>query len=112
MIDKSRTSDSNKGFVLVSPRITPFAFESPIFAGQAAQVTCLVSQGDTPLEILWSFGNQVDLYRLGISTIKAGSKGSMLLIETAGYQHRGNYTCTAKNSAGTTEFTTILNIHG
>lgn len=99
-------------YVLVLPRITPFAFESPIFAGQAAQVTCLISEGDSPLEIVWSFDGENKINHLGISTIKAGSKGSMLLIESASYRHRGNYTCSAKNPAGESEFTTSLNIHG
>lgn len=99
--------------VLVPPRIIPFSFgESPIFAGEAAQVTCLVSAGDPPLDISWSFHSKAEMAQLGISTMKNGQKASMLLIESAGYQHRGVYTCTAKNPAGVTNFSTTLDIHG
>lgn len=96
----------------MAARITPFTFESPIFAGQAAQVTCLVSEGDPPLEISWSFNEKDDLQSMKVTTMKIGYKASMLFIDSANYRHRGNYTCTAKNPAGKTEFTTFLNIHG
>lgn len=90
----------------------PFSFESPIFAGQAAQVTCLVSEGDLPLDISWSFEGKETMPQLGISITKVGRKASMLLIETAGYEHRGNFTCVAKNPAGSVNFTADLNVHG
>lgn len=94
----------------VIPRIIPFTFgESPIFAGEAAQVTCLISAGDPPVDILWHFEGLSDPE---ISMLKVGRKGSLLLIESAGIQHQGNYTCTAKNTAGFVKYTTPLNIHG
>lgn len=97
----------------MAPHIIPFDFgESPIFAGQAAQVTCLVSEGDTPLDISWSFHSVSDMAKLGISTVKAGTKASMLLIESAGPQHRGDYTCIAKNKAAAVNYSTTLEIHG
>ncbi|KAG8244655.1 hypothetical protein J6590_017600 [Homalodisca vitripennis] len=96
----------------VPPRIIPFSFgDTPIFAGEAAQVTCLVSAGDPPLDISWSFHSNTELNQLGISTMKNGQKASMLLIDMTGYQHRGVYTCTAKNPAGVANFSTTLDIH-
>ncbi|RZF32483.1 hypothetical protein LSTR_LSTR016773 [Laodelphax striatellus] len=98
---------------LVLPRIIPFDFgESPIFAGEAAQVTCLVSQGDPPLDISWSFHGLGDLSQLGLSTNKVGKKASMLLIESASSHHRGNYTCSVRNPAGSVNYSTSLEIHG
>lgn len=98
---------------LVPPRIIPFSFgDSPIFAGEAAQVTCLVSAGDPPLDISWSFHSKTEMAQLGISTMKNGWKASMLLIEATGYQHRGVYTCIAKNPAGVANFSTTLEING
>lgn len=98
---------------IVVPRIIPFSFgESPIFAGQTTQVTCTVSEGDPPLELSWTFHGPQDMDRLGISTTKFGKKTSLLLIDYASSHHRGLYTCTAKNPAGSTNYSTSLNIHG
>lgn len=93
----------------VPPKIVPFSFESPIYAGESTQVTCLVSQGDKPLDIQWFYNtSSAD----GISTQSVGNKGSLLLIDAAGYDHKGHYTCRVKNSAGIAEFTALLNVHG
>lgn len=94
------------------PRIVPFYFEEPIFAGITTQVTCLVSEGDVPIDITWSLHGSENLTDLGISTSKIGSKVSVLIIETTALHHRGNYTCTARNQAGTANYTASLNING
>nr|CAD7199658.1 unnamed protein product [Timema douglasi] len=95
----------------VLPRIVPFRFDSPIFAGQATQVTCLVSDGDAPLDISWSFQGTDLSSQMGISTMKAGKKANLLLIDSANLGHKGNYTCTVKNAAGTVNYTASLHIH-
>lgn len=100
-------------FPVVMPRIISFSFgESPIFAGQTAQVTCTVSQGDTPIEIFWTFHGSQEMSQLGISTSKFGAKTSVLLIDSANSFHRGEYTCTAKNPAGSDNYSTSLDVHG
>ena len=107
--------------VVVPPRIVPFSFEEPIFAGQAAQVTCLVSEGDLPLNISWSFsaaGPQTSgrrsLDELGVFTNPTRKRASTLVIEATGIEHRGNFTCSAVSvsSAAMTTYTAELNIHG
>lgn len=80
--------------------------------GEAAQVTCLVSSGDQPLDISWSFEGQSVEGISGISTMQAGKKARMLLIDPVSAEHRGNYTCTVKNPAGVANFTTALYING
>ena len=94
------------------PRIIPFHFDVPIFAGQATQVTCLVSEGDPPLEIAWSFQGTDLSSQMGITTTKVGRKTSMLLIDPANSGHRGNYTCTVRNPAGYVNYTAALDVHG
>lgn len=83
-----------------------------MFAGQTAQITCLVSDGDLPLDISWSFQGADNFAHLGISTQNLGRKGSSLLIESADSYHQGNYTCTVKNAAATANYTAALNVHG
>lgn len=97
----------------VLPKILPFTFgESPMFAGQAAQVTCLVSEGDSPLDISWGFSKGSDFDDLGILVNKVGKKGSTLFIESISSRHQGNYTCFAKNPAGVVTYSAHLEIHG
>ncbi|RZF38602.1 hypothetical protein LSTR_LSTR010935 [Laodelphax striatellus] len=98
----------------VMPRLLPFSFgDSPIYAGQTAHVACVVLDGDPPIDLAWSFhGNRTgDLSRLGITTTKVGAKSNMLIIEAASSNHRGNYSCTAKNPAGSVSYSTTLNVH-
>lgn len=74
----------------------------------------MVLDGDPPIDISWSFHgtSQGDFSKLGITTTKVGSKTNLLLIEAASSEHRGDYTCTAKNPAGSVSYSTNLNIHG
>lgn len=95
------------------PRIIPFTFgDTAIFAGQTAQVTCTVSEGDKPIDIYWTFHGLQDMSKLGISTSKIGYKTSVLLIDYVDAYHRGVYMCTAKNPAGSSNYSTVLNVHG
>lgn len=80
--------------------------------GEAAQVTCLVSTGDQPLDISWSFEGKKVSGIPGISTTQAGRKASLLLIDPVAAEHRGNYTCTVRNPAGVANFTAALYING
>lgn len=100
-------------FSLVLPKINPFDFgDGPIFSGQSAQASCFVSEGTEPVSISWIFQgkNVSSVSEIYVTTI--GKKASILIIEPAGYKHRGAYTCLASNSAGVTNYTAILNING
>lgn len=99
-------------FFSVRPHIVPFEFESPIFAGQAAQVTCLVNEGDQPFDISWSFQASHTSSQNGITTNKIGNRASLLLIDPADSGHIGNYTCTVRNPVGVVNYTASLKIHG
>lgn len=99
----------NSYLLLVPPRIIPFYFSSsPIYSGQSVQVTCLVSEGDLPLDIFWDFKGTSE----GVSTHKLGRQGSTLLIDDVDFEHRGNYMCYAKNVAGIVSYSATLNVHG
>lgn len=81
-------------------------------SGDAAQVTCLVSSGDKPLDIAWAFEGENVSALPGVSTTRGGGKASMLLIDPVAALHGGNYTCTARNPAGIVNFTASLRING
>ena len=94
------------------PRIRPFIFESEIHAGKDTQVTCYVSDGDTPLSIRWYFHGREVGHNMGVTTMKLGSRSSILNIEAVTHGHSGVYTCVASNSAGTDRAKGTLTVHG
>lgn len=99
-------------FILVLPRIEPVHIANRIRAGETAQITCLVSQGDSPIDISWSFQGSELSNQKGIYTSKIGKKLSVLMIDPITSLHTGNYTCTVRNPAGTVNYTTSLNVFG
>lgn len=81
-------------------------------SGQTTQVTCLVSEGDLPLNVTWSFqGRSIELLP-GVSTTQIRRKASLLLIDPVVDSHRGQYTCTVMNRAGHANYTTSLDVYG
>lgn len=100
-------------FSLVPPKITAFYFEgNPLHSGQYAQVNCLVHEGDLPINIEWILNEQdLDNYP-EVSITKVGKRSSILTIEAVSYATAGNYTCRAKNKAGSTEYVTQLQVNG
>ena len=100
-------------FYLEPPMVLPLSFGADIMdEGAFAQVSCIVSKGDQPLQISWSFHGGHISSNLGIITTPIGNQGSMLLISSVKHDHRGNYTCTAKNDAGVRSQTVTLNVNG
>jgi hypothetical protein len=69
---------------------------------------CVVPEGDLPMHITWTFhGTDVTTHtQKGISTTKFGHRSSILLIDPVEYS--GNFTCSAKNLAGTVNYTAEL----
>ncbi|CAH1122837.1 unnamed protein product [Ceutorhynchus assimilis] len=98
--------------IMVIPHVVPFSFgESPIHAGSTTQITCLVSEGDHPLNITWSFNKHpVNVYS-SIGTMKIGTKASLLLIDSVNEENAGNYTCHVSNAAGAVAYTVALDVY-
>lgn len=101
----------------VFPKIKPFTFgDTPVFAGQSAQVACSVSEGDAPLELSWTFdGPRRDVFGgggSGVSVTRFGAKTSLLSIDNTDSAHRGTYTCSVSNRAGNASYSATLNVHG
>ena len=83
--------------------------------GDFAQISCIVTSGDQPLTISWSFhgvGTDPTAQDNGITTTNLGNRMSMLVIDNVQHTHQGQYTCQAKNHAGTRSFTTELKVNG
>lgn len=99
--------------IKVLPRIIPFSFEDgPASSGQDITVTCTVPEGDLPIDISWYLNSKSIVEYAGITTSKMGKRNLMLNIESVTADHSGNFTCSARNKAGSVSYTTDLNVYG
>jgi len=80
--------------------------------GSFAQLSCVVTEGDEPLTLSWSFHGHNLTSDLGITTTDLGSRTSILMIPSVGHRHMGSYTCKAINTAGDTSSTAELKVNG
>ena len=91
----------------------PLSFgQSVLNEGGFAQVSCIVTEGDEPLTISWTFHGHNLSADLGIITTALGTRGSSLMIPSVGHKHRGNYTCKSFNLAGKRTQSVELRVNG
>ncbi|XP_018577214.1 Down syndrome cell adhesion molecule-like protein Dscam2 isoform X3 [Anoplophora glabripennis] len=98
--------------VMVPPQILPFEFgEDEINSDDMVSVTCTVNRGDFPIDIYWTLNNitvdKVD----GVSVMRTKRRISQLSIDSIQADHSGEYTCHAKNSAGTAVHSAVLHVN-
>ena len=80
--------------------------------GMSAQIQCIVTEGDVPVDIRWTMSSPVHASMTGITITKLGSKSSILQIDSIDASHSGNFTCTATNNAGSSSYTAHLTVVG
>ena len=91
----------------------PFSFgDVPLSSGVFATSQCVVALGDTPISIKWTFHGKELSHQTDVMTQKIGDKMSLLTISSVNAGHSGNYTCTARNKAGSTNHTASLHVYG
>lgn len=99
--------------ILAVPIILPFEFGEEAFdSGSTASVSCIVTKGDTPIDISWMFNGRRLSVDDGVTITKSGGKISLLSIESVLSRHAGNYTCSARNTAGSGQHTAELQVMG
>lgn len=97
----------------VPPQVFPFSFgEESVNSGDLTSVTCSVHKGDLPMTIEWLHNNQNVATLNGVMITQAGKKISTLSIESVSADHAGLYTCLARNQAGNSSHTSVLNVNG
>ena len=80
--------------------------------GEFSQLSCVVSKGDEPLKLSWSFYGHNLTSGQGITITDIGSRISMLVINSIGHKHMGKYTCKAENKAGSVTKSASLKVNG
>lgn len=92
----------------------PFSFgEVASNAGDMAAVQCMLTKGDMPIDITWMHnGDILTSTASGISVVKMSQRLSSLSIESVSGEHRGIYTCIAKNTAGFSNYSAELSVNG
>jgi len=100
--------------IAVSPQIAPISFgEAPVNAGDLVSVQCVVTKGDFPLEITWTFdGRPIQSYHGDVIVSDTGKRVKQLTIESVAARHAGEYTCVASNAAGSVSHSAILDVNG
>lgn len=101
--------------IVVLPVIIPFSFEGETNFGDNVQATCHVSKGDSPLQLTWSFqglNSNSSALEESVRTLKVGERTNLLEIPEAFSAHSGNYSCTARNKAGSVTYTATLMVNG
>nr|XP_037870601.1 Down syndrome cell adhesion molecule-like protein Dscam2 isoform X14 [Bombyx mori] len=87
--------------VMVLPKIAPFnAGPEPAFLGDYFALQCIVTHGDLPVRIEWTFNNKSvnSVPEIRINT--NDRRSSVLTIESVDAKHAGVFNCTATNAAG------------
>lgn len=92
----------------------PFSFgEDSYSPGDSVGVQCIITKGDTPIQISWKFdGKPLKTGQNGINIMNISTKTSLLNIVSINALHRGTYTCIAKNEAGHAEHESELKVNG
>lgn len=77
-----------------------------------ASTQCAVIKGDFPLEITWYFNGKPIEALHGVSVAKMNQRITMLSIDFVDAIHAGEYSCVARNDAGTDKYSVYLNVNG
>lgn len=72
----------------------------------------MISGGDLPITVMWTFNRAPIEPFTGILTEKRGKRIHTLMIEAVKAKHAGTYSCLAENAAGVVEHSSQLIVNG
>ena len=113
------------------PTIMPFLFPNKLLSeGMRSAVSCQILEGSLPISFEWTKnGQSIDSssnlgmgspsmfdsivgFSNSVSIRSNDEYSSTLIIERLDFKHRGNYTCTATNTAGISSHSAELTVNG
>ncbi|XP_018024579.2 Down syndrome cell adhesion molecule-like protein Dscam2, partial [Hyalella azteca] len=75
-----------------------------------SQATCFVQEGDLPISIHWERNGIPIQASPNVRITKVDDLTTILVIDKAGAEHSGNYTCYASNAAQTVAASAMLSV--
>ncbi|XP_072140442.1 cell adhesion molecule DSCAML1-like [Dermacentor andersoni] len=107
VVSPSRSSDV--------PKIQEFRFPASLSSGDTAHVGCIVSKGSAgPFELSWRKDGlplSHDSSRLSVMSHKGGPLSTLTIVDVSAADS-GNYSCVARNAAGSDSFSALLAVTG
>ena len=98
--------------IAVAPEVAVYGVEDMLNAGDDVSLTCNVHKGDTPLSIRWTFHGDSVMLERQFTTLPAGARTNILMIQSVQHAHSGTYTCIASNAVGEASYSTKLVVKG
>ncbi|KAG5890610.1 hypothetical protein JTB14_005120 [Gonioctena quinquepunctata] len=80
--------------------------------GESNTVQCSLAVGDMPVNFTWTLNEKPLTDVVGVNIATFGKKTSVISIDSVSDFHAGNYTCAARNRAGSSSFTAALAVKG
>lgn len=96
----------------VPPHLGPLVFPSGTRAGMRAQSSCFVQEGDLPMEIYWEKDGSRFESAGNVKVNRMDDFTSILSITDAHAGNSGNYSCIARNTAGSVSTSALLSVNG
>lgn len=75
-------------------------------------LSCSINKGDLPIKTIWLFNGKSLTSQNGIVVSKVTKRLTTLSIEDVQANHVGEYTCVAKNIAGSSSYSAYLHVNG
>ncbi|CAM1309782.1 Uncharacterised protein at_DN0218, partial [Pycnogonum litorale] len=97
--------------VLVKPKLISWNEVTVIDVGSKITLMCAIQSGDGPIDFYW-LKDGVPISHHLESTVSKSADMSTLKILQADSRHSGNYSCEARNEAGSAMTWTELQVHG
>lgn len=94
------------------PLIEPFTFPRLLYEGMRARISCVVTEGDLPINFSWLKDSDKIPSDLDITIRQDDHFSSSITFPSITPSHSGNYSCIAENSAATVNHTAAFIVNG